>query len=76
MYQRWNVKEESKQKMRRNRLNTLAVVDGAFVPSLLLLLPDRVRNGVLHKVKEIRKILRTTKRKKANWICHILRTNF
>ena len=62
--------------MRRNRLNTLAVVDGAFVPSLLLLLPDRVRNEVLYKVKEKRKILHIAKRKKANWICHILRRNF
>jgi hypothetical protein len=37
---------------------------------------DRVRNEeVLHRVKEERNILRTTKRRKANWIGHILRRN-
>jgi hypothetical protein len=37
---------------------------------------DRVRNeGVLHRVKEGRNILRTIKRKKADWIGHILREN-
>jgi hypothetical protein len=35
---------------------------------------DRVRNEkVLHRVKEERNILHTIKRRKANWICHILR---
>jgi hypothetical protein len=38
--------------------------------------PDRVRNDeVLHRVKEERKILQTIKRRKANWIGHILRRN-
>jgi hypothetical protein len=37
---------------------------------------DRVRNEeVLHRVKEKRNVLHTIKRKKANWICHILRRN-
>jgi hypothetical protein len=37
---------------------------------------DRVRNEeVLHRVKEERNILHTVKRRKANWICHILRRN-
>jgi hypothetical protein len=35
---------------------------------------DRVRNEeVLHRVKEDRNILHTTKRRKSNWIGHILR---
>jgi hypothetical protein len=35
---------------------------------------DRVRNEeVLHRVKEERNILHTIKRRKANWIVHILR---
>jgi hypothetical protein len=35
---------------------------------------DRVRNeDVLHRVKEERNILHTIKRRKANWIGHILR---
>jgi len=33
---------------------------------------DRVRNGVLHRVKEKRNIVFTTNRKKAEWFCHIL----
>jgi hypothetical protein len=38
---------------------------------------DRVRNEeVLHRVKEERNILHTIKRRKANWIGHILRRNF
>jgi hypothetical protein len=38
---------------------------------------DRVRNEeVLHRVKEEGSILRTIKRRKANWIGHILRRNF
>jgi hypothetical protein len=37
---------------------------------------DRVRNGVLHRVKEERNILHTIKRRKSNWIGHILRRNF
>jgi hypothetical protein len=34
-----------------------------------------VRNEVLHRVKEERNILHTIKRRKANWIGHILRRN-
>jgi hypothetical protein len=38
---------------------------------------DRVRNeDVLHGVKKERNILRTIKRRKANWIGYILRRNF
>jgi hypothetical protein len=37
---------------------------------------DRVRNEeVLHRVKEERSIVHTIKRRKANWIGHILRRN-
>ena len=37
---------------------------------------DRVRNEeVLHRVKEERNILHTAKRRKANWIGHILHRN-
>ena len=37
---------------------------------------DRVRNKeVLHRGKEDRNIVKTTKRRKANWIYHILRKN-
>jgi hypothetical protein len=37
---------------------------------------DRVRNeDVLHRVKEERNIVHTIKRRKANWIGHILRRN-
>jgi hypothetical protein len=37
---------------------------------------DRVRNEeVLHRVKEERNIVKTIKRRKANWIGHILRRN-
>jgi hypothetical protein len=37
---------------------------------------DRVRNEeVLHRVKEERNVLRIRKRRKANWIGHILRRN-
>jgi hypothetical protein len=36
---------------------------------------DRVRNELLQRVKEERNILQTTKRRKANWIGHILRRN-
>jgi hypothetical protein len=37
---------------------------------------DRVRNeAVLHRVKEERNILHTIKRRKANWLGHILRRN-
>jgi hypothetical protein len=37
---------------------------------------DRVRNEeVLHRVKEVRNIVHTIKRRKANWIGHILRIN-
>jgi hypothetical protein len=36
----------------------------------------RFRNGdVLHRVKEQRNIVHTIKRRKADWICHILRRN-
>jgi ribosomal 50S subunit-associated protein YjgA (DUF615 family) len=38
-------------------------------------LADRVRNEVLHRVKEERNILHTVKRRKVNWIGHILRRN-
>jgi len=34
---------------------------------------DLVKNEVLHKVKEERNVLHTIKRRKANWIGHILR---
>jgi hypothetical protein len=38
--------------------------------------PDRVRNEeILHRVKEERNIVHTIKRRKANWIGHILRRN-
>jgi hypothetical protein len=38
---------------------------------------DRVRNEeVLHGVKEERNIIRRVKRRKANWIGHILRRNY
>jgi hypothetical protein len=37
---------------------------------------DRVRNGeVLHRVKGVRSILHTLKRRQANWIGHMLRRN-
>jgi hypothetical protein len=37
---------------------------------------DRVRNEeVLHRIKEERNIIHTIKRRKANWIGHILRRN-
>jgi hypothetical protein len=37
---------------------------------------DRVRSeAVLHRVKEERKIVQTIKRRKNNWICHILGRN-
>jgi hypothetical protein len=36
---------------------------------------DRVKNEVLHRVKEERNILSTIKRRKANWTCHSLRRN-
>jgi hypothetical protein len=37
---------------------------------------DRVRNEeVLRRVKEKRNVIHTTKRRKANWIGHILRRN-
>jgi hypothetical protein len=36
---------------------------------------DGVRNEVLHGVKGERNILHTVKRRKANWIGHILRRN-
>jgi hypothetical protein len=36
---------------------------------------ERVRNEVFHRVKEGRSIIHTAKRKKANWIGHILRRN-
>jgi len=32
--------------------------------------------GVLHRVKENRNILRTIRRRKANWIGHILHSNY
>jgi hypothetical protein len=36
---------------------------------------DRVKNEVLHRVKEERNILHIIKRRKANWIGHISRCN-
>jgi hypothetical protein len=36
---------------------------------------DRVRNEVLHRVKQERNILHTIKSRKAKWIGHILRRN-
>jgi len=36
---------------------------------------DPVRNEVLQRVTEERKILKTIKRRKADWIGHILRRN-
>jgi hypothetical protein len=36
---------------------------------------DRVRNEVLHRVKEERNIVHTIKRRKANWIGHSLCRN-
>jgi hypothetical protein len=41
-----------------------------------IILADRVRNEeVLHRVKEERNIVHTIKRRKTNWIGHILRRN-
>jgi len=37
---------------------------------------DHVRKEVLHTTKEERNILKTMKRRKANWIGHILRRNW
>jgi hypothetical protein len=37
---------------------------------------DRVRNEVLHRVKEQRNILHTRKRREARWIGDVLRSNF
>jgi hypothetical protein len=36
---------------------------------------DRLRNEVLHRVKEERNIVHTVKRRNVNWIGHILRRN-
>ena len=36
---------------------------------------DRVRNEVLHRVREERNIIYTVNRRKDNWIGHILRRN-
>ena len=36
---------------------------------------DRVRNEALHRVKDVRNIIHRIKRRKANWIGHVLRTN-
>jgi hypothetical protein len=36
---------------------------------------DRVRNEVVHRLKEEKNILHTIKRRKANWIGHILSRN-
>jgi hypothetical protein len=36
---------------------------------------DGVKNGVLHRVMEERNILHTIKRRKPNWISHILCRN-
>jgi hypothetical protein len=37
---------------------------------------DRVGNEVLHRVKEERNVIHTIKRRKYNWIGHILRRNY
>jgi hypothetical protein len=37
---------------------------------------DRVKNEVLHSIKEERNILHTVERRKANWIGHVLRRNY
>jgi len=37
--------------------------------------PDRVRNEVLHGVKEERNIVHRVSRRKADWIGHVLRRN-
>ena len=37
--------------------------------------PDHVRNELLQRVEEDRNILHTIKRRKANWIGHMLRRN-
>jgi hypothetical protein len=42
---------------------------------LIVYVSEECRNEVLHKVKEERNILHTVKRRKANWIDHILRGN-
>jgi hypothetical protein len=36
---------------------------------------DRVKNEALHSVNQERNILHTVKRRKANWVGHILRRN-
>jgi hypothetical protein len=36
---------------------------------------DRVRNEVLHRLKEDKNILRAIKERKAKWVGHILRRN-
>ena len=36
---------------------------------------ERVKNGILHRVKEERDILHTVKRRKSNWVGNILRRN-
>jgi hypothetical protein len=63
---------------------TLGKVDQKYLESfemwcwrrLEIIWTDRVRNEeVLHRVKEERNILHTIKRRKANWIGHILRRN-
>jgi len=42
---------------------------------LIVYISEECRNEVLHRVKEDRKILHTVKRRKANWMGHILRGN-
>jgi hypothetical protein len=64
---------------------TLRKVDQKYLESFKMLYwrrmeniswTDRVRNeDVLHRVKEERNILHTIKRRKVNWIGHILRRN-
>jgi hypothetical protein len=42
---------------------------------LIVCISEECRNEVLHRVKEERNILHTVKRRKANWMGHILRGN-
>jgi hypothetical protein len=70
--------------MLKQRCATKNVVDQKYVSSIEMFCwermekiswSDRVRNGVLHRVKEERNIIHTTKIRKANWIGHNLCRN-
>jgi len=43
---------------------------------LIVCISEECRNEVLHRDKEERNILHTVKRRKANWMGHILRGNW